>query len=272
MKHVFCFGLGYVAQYFVDSLRNWRISGTTRSPSEHFHQFSDEHLLGNPDKIFDTVTHILISIPPSHNSIVKLYAKYFTNVEWIGYLSSTHVYGNHDGNWVNEDSKLLANDPMGEKRIVVEREWLHSDLPVHIFRLSGIYGKQRNILERLKADNAIRYVQSDTVFSRIHVDDIVQVLHASINAPNPYNIYNIADNLPARYEEIVIYASSLLNITIPPPAKFHEISPIMQQFYKSHKRVSNNKIIQELNIKLKYPTYKIGLQSLLDTNLPPTKT
>ena len=169
-----------------------------------------------PESIFADVTHILISIPPNGDNILRKYHTFLQKVKWLGYLSATNVYGDHNGNWVNETSTTHPSTDTGIHRLKQEKLWLSYNLPTHIFRLSGIYGPKRNILCNLIQNN-VRYIISDTMFSRIHVDDIVNILFTSIHNPNPKSIYNCADDLPASYSNIVKYGTLLLNLELPEP-------------------------------------------------------
>lgn len=279
-NHLFCFGLGYSASKFAKSLLNegWRVSGTHRSMEKceaertngiTAHLFDEEIPLSN---IWDmqTVTHVLISIPPGVDGDIVLKhhlgdLQQLPHLQWIGYLSTTGVYGDHQGAWVDETSELLAKTPRTMARVKAEQEWLSSSLPVHIFRLAGIYGSGRNALEQLKQGTAKRIDLPDQYFSRIHTDDIIQILQASIIKPNPPSIYNCCDDLPVPQAEVITYAASLLGLTPPPFIKLENanLSEMAISFYQQNKRVKNDKIKKELGVTLLYPSYKEGLAAAL---------
>ena len=265
---VFCFGYGYVAG-FVGGV------GTSRSP-----QGKGQLLYkGGPfsSDILETLQKascVLISIPPSEEGdslipFIKEVISSFSHLEWIGYLSSTSIYGDHQGNWVDENSETHPTSSQSLARLKAEHQWLalreETGLPVHIFRLAGIYGPDRNVLEDLKAGKAQRILKEGIVFSRIHVEDIAQALKASMKAPNPGRIYNVADSCPAPSHEVVAYGAGLLGIDPPPLIPFEKasLSPMGRSFYQDSKRVKNERLLKELVPSLLFPSYKEGLRSLL---------
>ena len=277
-KHLFCFGLGYTALTFAKQLLEdgWRVSGTCRTAEkcEKFRANGITSYLFDTDiplqEIWDlgSVTHILHSIPPTKegdpvyiNHIEDL--KHLQNLEWFGYLSTTGVYGNHNGAWVDENTPVNPPGGRNKRRSDAENIWLTSGLPAHIFRLSGIYGKGRNVIEDLKAGKAHRIFKEGQFFSRIHVEDIAQILRKSIEAPNPGRIYNCADDKPAPQAEIVEYAAKILGIEPPPLVAFEDadLSDMAKSFWENNRRVNNDRIKQELKVELKYPTYE-SLKSL----------
>lgn len=264
---VFCFGYGYVARFVGDF-------GTSRSSQGQGQflynggSFSKEIL-----SALKKVHYVLITIPPDENEdslipFVKEALSSFTHLKWIGYLSSTSVYGDHQGNWVNEDAETRPTTPQGRARLKAEHQWLtlgdEAGLPVHIFRLAGIYGPGRNVLEDLKVGKVQRIVKEGIVFSRIHVEDIAQALKASMKSPHPGRIYNVADNCPAPSHEVVAYGASLLGIDPPPLISFEKasLSPMGRSFYQESKRVKNDRLLKELIPSLLYPSYKEGLREL----------
>lgn len=258
--HLFCFGYGYVAQFFAKKLINlgWKISGT--SSNKYINGANIFHYNEVSLDVFTDVTHVLISIPPDGDDVLKRYGKYLNNINWLGYLSATSVYGDHFGNWVDETSETKCTSKRGEDRFKSEQKWLGSNLPAHIFRLAGIYGPGRNMLIDLKLGKA-RNVNH--FFSRIHVEDISNILLSSMNNIKPREIYNCADDLPATQSEVVTYAAKLLNIFPPEPTDILTIPTYARSFYLESKKVSNKKIKQDLNISLIYPNYRIGLKSLI---------
>ncbi len=187
----------------------------------------------------------------------------------MGYLSTTGVYGDRDGGWVDEEAPLEPTGARGRKRVAAEAAWLalrrDHGVPVHLFRLAGIYGPGRNALATVQAGRAKRIDKPGQVFSRIHVDDIATVLEASMARPNPGRAYNVCDDEPAPPAEVIAHACDLLGVAPPPLVPFEqaELSAMARSFYRDNKRVSNRRIKQELGVKLAYPGYKAGLAALL---------
>lgn len=184
---------------------------------------------------------------------------------WIGYLSATSVYGDHQGAYVDEDSPTAPTSPRGLSRLACEHAWLElgrtHKCPVHIFRLSGIYGPGRNALSSILTSQPQLIDSPNHAFSRIHVDDICQTLIASMQNPQPTAIYNLADDLPAASAEVYEYGYHLLGRTAPARVQLQDadLSPMAQEFYRDSKRIDNQRIKEMLNITLLYPTYKEGL-------------
>ena len=270
-KHLFCFGLCYVAKELRNNLTSFKISGThTKIDS-----LSNNEYLFNNDNIFDTsiledVTHILISIPPTeYGDIVYIellkHLKKLKKLSWIGYLSSTSVYGDHQGNWVQENSKLNPNDYLGKNRIIAENQWLRSELPINILRLSGIYGKNRSTFDSIKANRASRIYKENHYFSRIYIKDLVSMIKKIISSPNIGEIYNISDDTPSPNHEVVSFAYKLLNQSPPPIINIEDanLSEMMQHYYNSSKKVDNNKFKKDYNFELEFPSYKQGLTDIL---------
>ena len=277
------FGFGYTASYLLKHLAalDFYTIGTSRS--QKFSALQQEQKVElidfsevDVEKSLSTVTHIIVSIPPSSNlgdpvlvHFGELIKKYASQCQWLGYLSSTGVYGDHQGEWVDESSIPRALGPQGALRLDAEIAWIdlakNYQLPLHIFRIAGIYGPQRNALTRIAQGQIHTIFKANHFFSRIHVDDIAAVLVASIQHPSPMSIYNIADDEPAPAHEVDAYAARLLHVAAPEKIAYEHavLSPRMQEFYTQHRRVSNAKIKQELGVKLLYPTYREGLQSLL---------
>ena len=239
--------MGYCAQNLKKKLSsNWKVLGTHQDDFLNFNSFED-------------ITHVLISIPPNEEGdpVFQRYLKKISNIKWLGYFSVTSVYGDTQGAWVQENSPTSCQSSQAKNRLKAENQWLSTNLPVHIFRLAAIYGPQRNIIERMLENKVRRFASPGQIFNRIHVDDIIQVLHASMLAPNPGAIYNLADDLPSTYEETLTYAAALLNIE-PPKIETSE----SQCSNVGTRRVSNQKIKKELNIKLQYPSFKEGLSAI----------
>ncbi len=285
--HLFCFGLGYAGSALGENLlkQGWRVSGTCRIAAEQprlIQRGFDAYIFdgtGHDAELLKSLaqaTCILSTVPPGDagDPVLKFFEKYFTHcahLSWVGYLSTTGVYGNRDGQWVDEDSETRPVSLRGQRRLAAERDWQvleeHHQIPLHIFRLSAIYGPGRNSLLRVLNGKARRIDQPGLIFSRIHLDDLMQVLYASINKMLPGRIYNVGDDLPAPPEEVIRFACQLLNTT-PPPLKTIEeagLSELATSFYQDSKRVSNQRIKKELGVELKFPDYRAGLTQLFKT-------
>lgn len=286
-------GLGYSASFICKSLIESEpalaqnqvcILGTNRFGKNitisgrpiHCLPFSEQESL--PPEALNEITHVLISVPPSScaESSDFVYERLFPlflsspTLKWVGYLSSTAVYGDHQGAWVDENTCCTPNTSTGIARLENEKRWLRSGLPVHIFRLSGIYGPGRSFLDRLlqKKEDLVpleRIYAPGIVFSRAHVDDIAQTVTASMQQPNPGQIYNVADDFPASSQEIMEYSCDLIKIKYPPlvPPEESHLSDFGKAFYSQSKKVSNQKIKDDLGVQLKFPTYKEGLGDIM---------
>ena len=278
------FGFGYTANFLAKKLAalDFHVVGTSRNQDLLGQQNKSYELINftriEIEKSLSTATHILVSTPPSTDfgdpvlaHFVDLIKKYAGQSQWLGYLSSTGVYGDHQGGWVDESSASSSLGQQAKVRLNAEKAWCslakNHQLPFHIFRIAGIYGPQRNALTRIAQGKIQTVYKENHFFSRIHVADIAAVLIASIKNPNPISIYNVADDEPALSYEVDAYASYLLNIPAPEkiPFELATLSPMTKEFYTHHRRVSNAKIKQELFVKLMYPTYQEGLQNLYDT-------
>lgn len=277
MPHLFCFGLGFSAQALLRRLQGegWRISGTNRdgAPIEGVTVWRFDGSAPVPEAALEGVTHLLLSVPPGAQGDPVLQHHHVTlarrGFDWVGYLSTTGVYGDRDGGWVDEDSPLAPSTERGHRRLEAERAWL--DLPnTHLFRLAGIYGPGRNQLVSIMDGTAKRIVKPGQVFSRIHVDDIAGVLAASIDLPDPGRAYNVCDDEPGPPQDVVAFAAELLGMKPPPEIAFDQadLSPMARSFYAESKRVSNRRIKQELGYRLLYPTYREGLRALQSTVVP----
>lgn len=190
-------------------------------------------------------------------------------LRWLAYLSTTGVYGDRGGAWVDETTPLRPTSERGCRRLAAEEAWRaladRAHLPLHVFRLAGIYGPGRNPLRSVIDGTAKRIVKTGQVFSRIHVEDIAAVLDASIARPNPGAAYNVCDDEPAPPQEVVLFAAGLLGRAPPPEVDFEtaDLTPMARSFYAESKRVSNRRIREELGVRLAYPTYREGLRALL---------
>jgi nucleoside-diphosphate-sugar epimerase len=283
---LFVFGLGYSARVFADRLRarGWAVAGTTRSEAaaealraEGFEAviFDRTRPLADPAAALAGTTHLLVSVPPDEagDPAADLHGRDIAarrSIAWAGYLSTTGVYGDRTGGWVDEDSALEPTSDRAERRVAAERAWLDrhqtAGLPLHVFRLAGIYGPGRSALDQVRAGTAKRIHKPGQVFSRIHVDDIARVLAASIARPDPGRVYNLCDDAAAPPAEVIAYACELLGLAPPPLVAFEaaELSAMALSFYRDNKRVSNRRIKEELGVALAYPDYKIGLEATLE--------
>jgi nucleoside-diphosphate-sugar epimerase len=287
-SYCFIFGFGYTAKTFAPKLvaQGFKVIGTSRTPDKQEQNNLDIKLIefdsADIENYLSLATHLLICIPPTsalddivltkYGHLLKKQAPY---LKWLGYLSSTGVYGNHEGNWVSEESECIPHTSTGIARLKAEQAWFSfaqkQQLPLHVFRLSGIYGPGRNVLERLMHGKKRSIFKNNQVFSRTHVEDSATTLLASIQLPNPLAIYNVSDDEPAPSHVIDKYAANLLHKEPPPLIPFSEahLSPMEQDFYANNRRVSNLKIKEELHVALKYPTYKEGLTQIWRTDFAP---
>ena len=277
---LFCFGLGFTAQALAKRMRSnkWNISGTCRAKDRDssfkelsMFSFNGTHTTEEIRNALAKATHLLISIPPQPSGDVVL--KFFSsqiaeckNLQWIGYISSTGVYGDTQGEWVDESSPLQPETELNVRRVEAEKSWLKMT-PVVVFRCAAIYGPGRNLLVSVKQERARRIEKPGLVFSRIHVEDLARTLEASIKNPQPGEIYNISDDKPSPPAETVEYACKLLNVKPPPliPFESAELSKLAREFYQTCKRVGNKKIKEELGVKLQYPDYRSGLDAIFKT-------
>lgn len=280
MNHMLFFGFGFSARALAARLDpgQWKISATSRNAETA----ATIRAQGHDGLVFDvladipaTVTHIVSSAPPDENGDPVLrhlgpqLARRAKMLVWAAYLSTTGVYGDHGGGWVDEETPLTPNTERGHRRCSAEAQWLalHREhgLPLHIFRLAGIYGPGRNALEQVRAGTAKRIIKPGQIFSRIHVDDIAGALLASISRPNPGRAYNVADDEPSPPQDVIAHAAALLGLPQPPDIPFAEarLSPMARSFYEDSKRVRNDRLRTELAYALRYPNYKEGLAALL---------
>jgi len=274
-----CFGYGYSARVLARRLlaRGVEVRGTTRSPDkalalagEGIRPFLFERGRPLPEEAFRGVSHVLVSIPPDEEGDPVLDGhgedlRRLAGLVWVGWLGTTGVYGDRGGAWVDEETPLEPTIARTDRRARAEAAWLASGLPVHIFRLAGIYGPGRNAVRQLLDGTARRIVKPGQVFSRIHVEDIASVLEASMARPHPGRIYNVCDDEPAPPQDVVAFAAELLGV--PPPAEepyeTAALSPMARSFYRDNRRVRNERIKSELGVRLAYPTYREGLRALL---------
>ncbi len=289
MKKLFAFGLGFSAQELASRLAagGWQIAGTARDEGNltkaraqgyEMASFAGEPSNRDVTRLLQGTTHLVHSIPPGHKGdpVLAHYRDQIATVgtlEWIGYLSTVGVYGDQGGRWVDETTQPRPNSDRTEARAEAEEAWLkfgeEKGIPTQVFRLAGIYGPGRSAFDKLIAGTARRIKKDGQVFSRIHVADIAGVLEASIARPRAGAIYNVADDEPAAPDAVVAYAAELLGVPPPPEVAFAEadLSPMARSFYEGSRRITNNRIKSELGVRLRYPTYREGLASLLEKNI-----
>ena len=281
---LFCFGFGQVAKYFVKSLTENNIdfelitTNTKSTQSRKFKnlQYKSYYLLDNKfdiDLLYDlnSSNKILISIPPKGqiDLVLKLFSKNFekNNFDWITYLSATSVYGDKKGQWVDENTNLEPLSEKGIARLNAEKSWLKYykdfNLPIQIFRLSGIYSKENNVIKRLKNRTLKIVDKKNHFFSRIHVEDIAGILTASLKKFVPGEIYNISDNYPCSNEEVAKYAAGLIQVNLPKKINLEDLeNTILKNFYRESKKVMNQRMKRFFDYQLKYPTFKEGLNMI----------
>lgn len=249
--------MGYTASVFAKKLDWEEVTGTHRG----------DFPLNDALKVkLAEATHVLLSIPPDAKGDLVFRENYEINAEWIGYLSTTGVYGDAKGGWVDENSICKPTQERSKWRVTAENQWLRSQHLVEVFRLSGIYGPKegRNTFSSLKNGTARRIDKENQFFSRIHVDDIAEILAKSIANGKTGEVYNCADNLPCPQAELVEYAAELLGVEPPPLIPFAEadLSPMAKSFYSSSRKINNDKVKLNLGMKFAFPTYKEGLTSI----------
>ncbi|MBD1156720.1 oxidoreductase [Pelagibacterales bacterium SAG-MED20] len=284
--NIFCFGFGQVAKNFISKIKlenyNINLSTTTRNETSvkifdginySNYEFNTKKYDENLIMKLREAEYILVSIPPQDGEdlVLKNFSEFMKNskVKWITYLSATSVYGDHNGEWVDENSETKPTSYNGTNRLKAENFWLSfkdkKDLPVQIFRLSGIYSNENNILTRLKLGNVKLINKKNHYFSRIHLEDISNILFESLFKFKSGEIFNLSDDKPSSSEEVTLYGAKILNIKNLKKIKVDEIeSNILKNFYKDSKKVSNKKLKDYFNYSLKYPTYVEGLNYIRD--------
>lgn len=280
MPTLLSFGHGFSARALSRLLipEGWRVVGTVRS-EERRREIEAEGVDGvvwpgaDMAPFLDEATHLLTSVAPGEGGDPVLralgdeIAARAGRLEWVGYLSTTGVYGDRGGDWVDEGSELRPATRRGQLRMEAEAAWQAiPGLRLHVFRLAGIYGPGRGPFEKVRNGTARRIVKPNQMFSRIHVEDIAQVLRASIARPNPGAVYNLCDDDPAPPEDVIAHAAELLGLPVPPEVPFEkaEMTPMARSFYAESKRVRNDRIKRELGVRLRYPDYRSGLRALLE--------
>ncbi|MEX3017238.1 SDR family oxidoreductase [Gymnodinialimonas hymeniacidonis] len=276
------FGYGFSSRATALALPGgWSVRATTRNPAKFGVMerdgvtpllFPGSDMTGH----IEWASHVLISAGPQNGRdpvLAELRTAFAAarHLKWVGYLSTTGVYGDHGGGWVTEETPLKASTKRGQARIDAEAEWmaLHRDLglPVHLFRLAGIYGPGRGPFAKVRNGTARRIIKEGQVFSRIHVEDIAQTVLASINRPNPGAAYNVCDDDPAPPQDVIAHAAELLGLPVPPAIAFEDadMTPMARSFYAESKRVDNARIKEELGVQLRYSDYRVGLADLLSS-------
>lgn len=275
MTTLLSLGHGYTASALAARLipRGWTVIGTCRDPARApaLRASGVEPLMWPADlaPTLARASHVLASAAPDEAGDPFLQAAGDTlraaTPDWVGYLSTTAVYGDHQGAWVNENTPVTPQSARARQRVLAEGQWLATGLPVHIFRLAGIYGPGRGPFEKVRDGSARRIIKPGQVFSRIHVEDIAETLIASMARPNPGAIYNVCDDDPAPPEDVLSHAAQLLGLPEPPAVDYDEASmtPMARSFYAESKRVRNDRIKSELSVKLRYPDYRAGLAAML---------
>lgn len=276
------FGHGYSATALSKRLipAGWRVIGTTRDPErvEHMTEIGVEPMLWPGSDMSDALadaSHVLVSIAPNETGdpVLEELSTDLSNashLKWLGYLSTTAVYGDHQGGWVDEGTALAPATKRGQWRVDAELGWAElaqlTNLPLHIFRLAGIYGPGRGPFAKVRAGTARRIIKENQLFNRIHVDDIATALLASFKLPNPGSVYNLCDDEAAPPQDVIGLAAEMLELPVPAAVNFEDadLSPMAKSFYGESKRVRNDRLKRELGVKLRYPTYRDGLAALLD--------
>ena len=278
-KKFLIFGCGYSGKFFAKTIRKMGCIALTSSRSEKndpdsFVFNSEKNIIPNAE-IFDGVTHILSCIPPDKNGndpVIKILKNKIQSLslDWVGYLSTTGVYGNTNGKWVSETDQPNPFQERSQKRLNCEKEWIESDLPIQIFRLPGIYGPGRSTFETIKNQKIRVISKKNQVFSRIHVADITNAIIYLLENKSSlkfHQIINIADDKPSSQIEVIKYCYDLLRLKMPKPISFEEakkeLSPMAQSFWQENRRVSNKLLCEELGYKLIYSNYELGLKDCL---------
>jgi nucleoside-diphosphate-sugar epimerase len=278
-------GCGYTAQAVAPALKNrgFKLVGTTRSTAKADQLQVDgiepvlfSGAVGEELRtVLKNVTHIISSIAPDgqRDPVIRAFEaaygkdwpRHLPHLQWVAYLSATSVYGDRAGQWVFEEELLYPQTPRGKARVLAELDWVESGAPVHIFRIAGIYGPGRNAFKRIENGTVKALIKPGHISNRIHVDDIATALLASIDRPLPHRIYNLADDRPAPPQEVLQYAAKLLGAAPLPEVPFDqaEMTDMARSFYKEVRRTSNTRAKDELDWWPKYPSYKEGLQAIL---------
>ena len=279
MKKLLIYGYGYTASYLAESLENenYLIVASSRDEKKLTTNNKNIKLINNDyvsDHLLkDDITHILISVPPNDTGdiFIQNYKDILVknkNIEWIGYLSATNVYGDHNGELVNERSETKPTTKKGSNRLLAEKQWIELtskfNLPIKIFRLAGIYGPDRNIKQRISQGLVKNIYKKGQFFSRIHVEDIINILNLSMCNITENNIYNVADDFSCNLNVVIEYLCDQNKFTKPEQINFDELelNYKKESFFSENKRVDNSLVKQDLSIILKYPSFKDGYRNL----------
>jgi nucleoside-diphosphate-sugar epimerase len=275
-------GCGYSATALARRLlpEGWAVIGGSRSPErlaalERLGIAPAPWPLGDPEGVLARADSVLISAGPDAEGDPTLRAigdalAQARGLRWVGYLSTTGVYGDHDGGWVDEETPLNPATERGRARVAAEDAWralaARAGWPLAVFRLAGIYGPGRGPFEKIRRGTARRIVKPGQVFSRIHVDDIATVLQASLAAPQHVGAFNVCDDDPAPPQDILAFAADLLGAPPPPEVAFADagLTGMAASFYAESKRVRNHRIKRDLGVTLRYPDYRAGLRAVLE--------
>ena len=280
-ERLFIFGLGFSGLEIARLAKaaGWSVAGTCTSEQKaealraqgiEAHRFDGTAAL--PAKAMDGASHVLCTIAPgtTGDPALRTGANLRKRARWLGYLSTTGVYGDHGGGWVDEDTQPVPGQPRSIERLAAERAWqalgLEAGIAVDIFRLPGIYGPGRSAIDQVRAGTARRIDKPGQVFSRIHVEDIAGTVLMAITGAHAGAIYNVADDLPASTSDVVAFACELVGKPVPPVIPWERAEPAMsamaRSFYAETRRVKNDRIKNELGVVLRYPTYREGLRSI----------
>jgi nucleoside-diphosphate-sugar epimerase len=283
MTNTFIFGAGFSGLEIGKQLSaaGQVVAGTTRSADKFVKlaanglepfDFDGDWLSAALVARLQTVTHLVMSIGPDDGGdpLVPILGDHLShalkNLQWIGYLSTVGVYGDHDGGWVDEDTVCKPVSQRSVERLVAETAWQEfaakADVPLAILRLSGIYGPGRNTFVNLANGTAKRIIKPNQVFNRIHVGDIARaVMH--LGAEKRVGIFNVTDNEPAPPQDVVTYAANLMGVTPPEEVAYDDaqMSPMARSFYGEVKKVSNAKL-RGTGFEFHYPNYRVAMDAL----------
>lgn len=274
-NRLFIFGLGYSGLEIARLAKaaGWHVAGTVtgadkagRLASEGIETHPFDGTAPLAASALERTSHVLCTIPPgtAGDPALRTSAVQLRGVSWLGYLSTTGVYGDHEGRWVDETTPPRPDQPRSLARLAAERAW--QALGATICRLPGIYGPGRSAVDRVKAGTARRIDKPGQVFSRVHVEDVAVAALAAMAHPSSGAIYNVADDLPAPNGEVIAYACELLGLPVPPAVPWDEVAPTMsamaRSFYAENRRVRNDRLKHELGVVLRYPTYREGLRAI----------
>ena len=285
-RRLFIFGLGFSGLEIAKlaMTRGWSVAGTCtteekarrlREEGIEAHRFDGTATL--EAESFGEATHVLCTVSPgaAGDPALRTCRALLGRARWLGYLSTTGVYGNHDGGWVDETTPTLSTQPRSLERIAAEQDWRDlaagTGAPLHILRLPGIYGPGRSPLDRVRAGTAQRIDKPGQYFSRIHVEDIAAGALKAMDRDKGAEVWNVADDLPAANADVVAYACELLGRPAPTLIPWAEVAPTMspmaRSFYSESRKVRNEKLKRELGVVLRYPTYREGLKAILATEV-----